>query len=256
MIVHNYCTHSTSFGKLKFFFAIVVIFICSLLIYPGTVNASTTTSTKYEQRTIHNPDGIGKFYMGREIAHVMGHTGAMWLERPSREAEEQPSKIVNALELKPSDVVADIGAGTGYLSFLMAPTLTQGKVLAVDIQPEMLDIINFFKGEKHIDNVEPILATLNSPNLLSESIDLAVMVDAYHEFEYPYEVMSGIAKALKPGGRVALVEYRGENPFIMIKGLHKMTQKQVKKEMQAVGLTWQETKNLLPQQHLMLFTKA
>lgn len=256
MKVQNYCTHSTSFGKLKFFFAIVVIFICSLLIYPGTVNASTTTSTKYEQRTIHNPDGIGKFYMGREIAHVMGHTGAMWLERPSREAEEQPSKIVNALELKPSDVVADIGAGTGYLSFLMAPTLTQGKVLAVDIQPEMLDIINFFKEEKHIDNVEPILATLNSPNLPSESIDLAVMVDAYHEFEYPYEVMSGIAKALKPGGRVALVEYRGENPFIMIKGLHKMTQKQVKKEMQAVGLTWQETKNLLPQQHLMLFTKA
>ncbi|MBW4601129.1 MAG: methyltransferase domain-containing protein [Calothrix sp. FI2-JRJ7] len=234
----------------------VVIFICSLLIYPGTVNASTTTSTKYEQRTIHNPDGIGKFYMGREIAHVMGHTGAMWLERPSREAEEQPSKIVNALELKPNNVVADIGAGTGYLSFLMAPTLTQGKVLAVDIQPEMLDIINFFKEEKHIDNVEPILATLNSPNLPPESIDLAVMVDAYHEFEYPYEVMEGIAKALKPGGRVALVEYRGENPFIMIKGLHKMTQKQVKKEMQTVGLTWQETKNLLPQQHLMLFIKA
>ncbi len=241
---------------MKFFFAIVVIFICSLLIYPGTVNASTTTSTKYEQRTIHNPDGIGKFYMGREIAHVMGHTGAMWLERPSREAEEQPSKIVNALELKPNNVVADIGAGTGYLSFLMAPTLTQGKVLAVDIQPEMLDIINFFKEEKHIDNVEPILATLNSPNLPPESIDLAVMVDAYHEFEYPYEVMEGIAKALKPGGRVALVEYRGENPFIMIKGLHKMTQKQVKKEMQTVGLTWQETKNLLPQQHLMLFIKA
>jgi ubiquinone/menaquinone biosynthesis C-methylase UbiE len=194
--------------------------------------------------------------MGREIAHVMGHTGAMWLERPSREAEEQPSKIVNALELKPNNVVADIGAGTGYLSFLMAPTLTQGKVLAVDIQPEMLDIINFFKEEKHIDNVEPILATLNSPNLPPESIDLAVMVDAYHEFEYPYEVMEGIAKALKPGGRVALVEYRGENPFIMIKGLHKMTQKQVKKEMQTVGLTWQETKNLLPQQHLMLFIKA
>lgn len=242
---------------LKLFYIITLIFLSSsLLIYPATANTSTVTNTKYEQHTIHNPDGIGKFYMGREIAHVMGHTGAMWLERPSREVEEQPSKIVNALELKPSDVVADIGAGTGYLSFLMAPTLTQGKVLAVDIQPEMLDIINFFKEEKHIDNVEPILATLNSPNLPSESIDLAVMVDAYHEFEYPYEVMSGIAKALKPGGRVALVEYRGENPFIMIKGLHKMTQKQVKKEMQAVGLTWQETKNLLPQQHLMLFTKA
>ncbi|RUS99185.1 methyltransferase type 11 [Dulcicalothrix desertica PCC 7102] len=235
---------------------IIIIFIYSLIAYPVTASSNTITTSKYSERTIHNPDGIGKFYMGREIAHVMRHTGAMWLERPSREAEEQPSKIVNALELKPNYVVADIGAGTGYLSFLMAPTLTQGKVLAVDIQPQMLDIINFFKEEKHIDNVEPILATLNSPNLPSESIDLAVMVDAYHEFEYPYEVMSGIAKALKPGGRVALVEYRGENPFIMIKGLHKMTQKQVKNEMQAVGLTWQETKNLLPQQHLMLFTKA
>lgn len=241
--------------KLKFFCIIVVIVISNLLIYPGTVNASTLT-TKYEQRAIHNPDGIGKIYMGREIAQVMGHTGAMWLERPSREAEEQPSKIVNALELKPSDVVADIGAGTGYLTFLMAPTLTQGKVLAVDIQPEMLDIIDFFKEEKHINNVEPILATLSSPNLLQKSIDLAIMVDAYHEFEYPYEIMEGIVKALKPGGRVALVEYRKENPFILIKALHKMTQKQVKKEMQAVGLTWQQTKNLVPQQHLMLFTKV
>jgi predicted methyltransferase len=129
-------------------------------------------------------------------------------------------------------------------------------VFAVDIQPEMLDIIEFFKQEKQISNVEPVLATLTSPNLAPESVDLAVMVDAYHEFEYPYEMMQGIFKALKPGGRVALVEYRGENPFIMIKGLHKMTQKQVKKEMQALGLTWQETKNLLPQQHLMLFTKV
>jgi precorrin-6B methylase 2 len=249
-------TNEVRFRGQKLFCIIIVIFISSLLIYPITVNASTITSTKYEQRAIHNPDGIGKIYMGREIAHVMGHTGAMWLERPSREAEEQPSKIASALDLKLNDVVADIGAGTGYLSFLIAPTLSQGKVFAVDIQPEMLDIIEFFKQEKQISNVEPVLATLTSPNLAPESIDLAVMVDAYHEFEYPYEMMQGIFKALKPGGRVALVEYRGENPFIMIKGLHKMTQKQVKKEMQALGLTWQETKNLLPQQHLMLFTKV
>ncbi|WP_238993836.1 class I SAM-dependent methyltransferase [Calothrix sp. PCC 6303] len=211
--------------------------------------------TFYQQRTIHNPDGIGKFYMGREIAHVMGHTGAMWLERPSREVEEKPSKIVDALHLQPDDVVADIGAGTGYLSFLIAPTLTQGKVLAVDIQPEMLDIIEFFKQEKQINNVEPILASISNPNLPATSVDLAIMVDAYHEFEYPREMMEGIFQGLKPGGRVALVEYRGENPFIAIKGLHKMTQKQVKQEMQAVGLQWQETQRLLPQQHLMIFAK-
>ncbi len=128
-------------------------------------------------------------------------------------------------------------------------------MFAVDIQPEMLDIIEFFKKEKNISNVEPILATLTNSNLPDESVDLALMVDAYHEFEYPQEVMQGIVKALKPGGRVVLVEYRGENPLIMIKRLHKMTQKQVRKEMQAVGLVWRETKNLLPQQHLMVFEK-
>lgn len=230
---------------------LTLFFCCSFL--PAA--ASPIEPTFYQQRTIHNPDGIGKFYLGREIAHVMGHTGAMWLERPSREAEEKPSKIVDALHLKPDDIVADIGAGTGYLSFLIAPTLPQGKVLAVDIQPEMLDIVEFFKQEKHISNVEPILATTHTPNLPPESVDLAIMVDAYHEFDYPREMMEGIVKGLKSGGRVALVEYRGENPFIAIKGLHKMTQKQVKKEMQAVSLQWQETQELLPQQHLIIFRK-
>jgi SAM-dependent methyltransferase len=235
-----------------FLFSISIIFCAVTFIYPPVANATTDTHVIYQQRTNHSPDGIGKFYMGREIAHVMGHTGAMWLERPRREAEEQPSKIVNALNLKPDN----IGAGTGYLSFLIAPTLPQGKVLAVDVQPEMLDIINFFKSEKQISNVEPVLASLNNPNLPENAIDLAVMVDAYHEFEFPQEMMQGIVKALKPGGKVALIEYRGENPLIMIKALHKMTQKQVKKEMQAVGLTWQETNNLLPQQHLMVFEKV
>jgi SAM-dependent methyltransferase len=240
---------------------ISIVFFCCCLFFPITqinlrcAEASTIQPTFYQQRTIHNPDGIGKFYMGREIAHVMGHTGAMWLERPSREAEEKPSKIVDALSLQPDDVVADIGAGTGYLSFLIAPRLTQGKVLAVDIQPEMLDIIEFFKEEKQISNVEPILAKISNPNLPAASVDLAIMVDAYHEFEYPHEMMEGIVKGLKPGGRVALVEYRAENPLIAIKGLHKMTQKQVKQEMQAVGLQWKETQRLLPQQHLMIFAK-
>ncbi len=220
-----------------------------------TASAAVLSHNIYQQRTYPSSDGIGKYYMGREIAQVMGHTGAGWLERPRREVEEQPSKIVSALNLKPDDVVADIGAGTGYLSFRIAPLLTDGKVLAVDIQPEMLEIIDFFKQEKNISNVEPILATLTNPNLPDASIDLALMVDAYHELEYPQEVMTAIVKALKPGGKVVLVEYRGENPLIMIKRLHKMTQKQVRKEMQAVGLVWRETKNLLPQQHLMIFEK-
>lgn len=228
---------------------------CWLLNPIHTAQATSSLNGVYELRSLHSLDGIGKYYMGREIAHVMGHTGAGWLERPSREAEEQPSKIINLLNLKPNDVVADIGAGTGYMSFRIAPLLTTGKVLAVDIQPEMLEIIEYFKQEKNITNVEPVLATLTNPNLPGASVDLALMVDAYHELEYPLEVMQGIVKALKPGGRVVLVEYRGENPFIMIKRLHKMTQKQVRKEMQAVGLVWRETKNLLPQQHVMIFEK-
>ncbi|PMB48522.1 SAM-dependent methyltransferase [Fischerella thermalis CCMEE 5201] len=240
-----------------FFILLALVIFWSCLLQPINIAIATTISSPvYEQRQLHNPDGIGKYYMGREIAKVMGHTGAAWLERPSRETEEKPSKIVDALDLKSTDVVADIGAGTGYLSFRIAPKVPQGKVLAVDIQPEMLDIINFFKQELNVTNVEPVLATPTNPNLPPTSIDLALMVDAYHEFEYPQEVMQAIVKALKPGGRVVLVEYRGENPFIMIKGLHKMTQKQVKKEMQAVGLVWRETKNLLPQQHLMVFAKG
>jgi len=233
----------------------VIILLLCWLFNPTMSAIALTSSPTYQQKVIHNPDGIGKFYQGREIAKIMGHTGALWLERPSRETEEQPSKVVNALDLKPDDIVADIGAGTGYLSFRIAPLIPQGKVLAVDIQPEMLDIINFFKKETNITNVEPVLATPTSPNLPPESVNLAIMVDAYHEFEYPQEVMQGIFNALKPGGRVVLVEYRGENPFIMIKGLHKMTQRQVRKEMQAIGLVWRQTKDLLPQQHLMVFVK-
>ncbi|MDG2616678.1 class I SAM-dependent methyltransferase [Thermoleptolyngbya sichuanensis XZ-Cy5] len=214
----------------------------------------------YEYRVLHNPDGIGKFYMGREIAQVMGHQGAAWLERPGRSIQEQPDKVLPALNLKPTDVVADIGAGTGYFSFRLSSLVPQGKVLAVDIQPEMIDILEFFKQEAAeagtpADNVEPVLGEPDNPQLAPDSIDLALMVDAYHEFEYPREMMEAIFKALKPGGRVALVEYRGENPFISIKGLHKMTQRQVKQEMQAVGLVWRETKGFLPQQHLMIFQK-
>jgi precorrin-6B methylase 2 len=217
---------------------------------------STPSAIAYETRRLHDPDGIGKFYLGREIAQVMGHTGAGWLERPSRVAEEQPQKLVATLGLKPTDVVAEIGAGTGYISFQIAQLVPQGQVLAVDLQPEMIKILEFLKQERQIQQLQTILGTEQDPQLAPESIDLAVMVDAYHEFAYPQEMMRAIAQALKPHGRVALVEYRAENPFVMIKRLHKMSQRQAKKEMQAVGLTWQETKELLPQQHLMLFEKS
>ncbi|MBD0303677.1 MAG: class I SAM-dependent methyltransferase, partial [Tolypothrix sp. T3-bin4] len=198
----------------------ILVVLCLWLLNITLSPIAPTASATYEQKAVHSPDGIGKFYQGREIAQVMGHTGASWLERPSREAEEQPSKIIKAIDLKPNDVVADIGAGTGYFSFRIAPLIPKGKVLAVDIQPEMLDIIKSLKKEKNISNVEPILATESNPNLPRESVDLAIMVDAYHEFEYPFEVMQGIVSALKPGGRIVLAEYRAENPLILIKRLH------------------------------------
>lgn len=211
-------------------------------------------SATYQYRK-PSADGIGKVYMGREIAQVMGHLGAGWLERPSRIGEEQPDAAIAAIDLQPTDVVADIGAGTGYFTFRISPLVPQGQVLAVDLQPEMLEILADLKQANAATNVEPILADLTDPHLPANSVDLALLVDAYHEFEYPREVMTKIVSALKPGGRVVLVEYRGENPLIPIKRLHKLTQRQARKELQAVGLTWQEIKELLPQQHLMFFKK-
>jgi ubiquinone/menaquinone biosynthesis C-methylase UbiE len=201
-------------------------------------------------------DGIGKIYMGREISHVMGHLGASWLERPQRDREEKTRHLVSNLPLQAGDTVADIGAGTGYFSFRIAERIPQGKVLAVDIQREMLDIIESRKAEGFPANVEPILGTERDPHLPDSSVDLILLVDAYHEFSWPREMTEAMARALKPGGRLILVEYRGEDPSIRIKPLHKMTQKQARKEMAAVGLQWESTKDFLPQQHLMIFRRT
>lgn len=210
----------------------------------------------YTYRQWHDPDGIGKFYLGREIAHVMGHEGLFWLERPSRVFEELPDRTVTSLDLAPDAVVADIGAGSGYMSFRIAPLVPEGEVLAVDIQPEMLDYLQFMREDTGLTNVTPILGTERDPHLPPNSVDLAIFVDAYHELAYPQEVMSQVVAALKPHGRVVLVEYRRENPLILIKKLHKMTARQVRREMAAVGLTWQTTAEFLPQQHVFFFEKA
>ena len=238
---------------------ILVITAIALLLtnftYTPTAFAQDSSPSYYRQKAIHNPDGIGKYYLGREIAQVMGHQAMMWLERDSRVREEKPNLTVENLNLQPDAVVADIGAGTGYFSFRIAQQVLEGKVYAVDIQPEMLEAITLLKKDRQINNVQTVLGQEDSPNLPPESIDLAFMVDAYHEFAYPREMMEGIVEALKPGGRVVLLEYRKENPMIMIKPLHKMTQKQVKKELKAVGLKWQETKQFLPEQHFLVFSK-
>ena len=200
-------------------------------------------------------DGIGRFYMGREISHVMGHRGAGWLERSSRECEERTDKLIAMLPVKPGDVVADLGAGTGYFSLPIARRIPDGRVLAVDLQPEMLAIVKEKARMEGVENVELVLATERDPNLPESTVQWVLIVDAYHEFSYPREVMQGVVRGLAPGGRVYLVEYRAEDPSVPIKRLHKMSEKQARKELEAVGLRWVETLDALPQQHVLVFEK-
>ena len=200
-------------------------------------------------------DGIGKYYMGREISHVMGHLGAGWLERPGRRQEERTDLLLANLGLEAHHNAADIGAGTGFFSFPMSEQVTQGNVYAVDIQDEMLDIIRKRMKQRGTTNVVPTKGTIEDTKLPAGIIDLVLLVDAYHEFSHPREMMESIVKALRPGGRVVLIEYRKEDPAVLIKPLHKMTQKQAILEMKAVGLKWKETKKFLPKQHFMVFTK-
>jgi ubiquinone/menaquinone biosynthesis C-methylase UbiE len=242
------------------------ILLTGTLILPDYATAASTAGSSHSGTSVSPPtdayryrkpsfDGIGRIYMGREISEVMGHQGAGWLERRDRVQEEKPNQLIDSLSLKPTDIVTDIGAGTGYISFRLAPFVAQGKVLAVDIQPEMIDILSDRISKTGVRNIQPIPGTEQDPHLPPKSVDLAILVDAYHEFSYPQEMMTMVVKSLKPGGKVALVEYREEDPLVFIKPHHKMSQKQVRAEMKAIGLTWRETRSSLPQQHLMIFQK-
>jgi ubiquinone/menaquinone biosynthesis C-methylase UbiE len=216
----------------------------------------TPQTNHYEYRQPHSPDGIGKFYRGREIAQVMGHQAAAWLERPERVVEEQPDQLISQLRLQPGSTVADIGAGTGYLSRRLAQAVgPKGKVLAVDVQPEMLALLKSFDARLGLTNIVPVLGSETNPRLPVASVDLALMADVYHEFAFPFEMMQGICRALKPGGRVVFVEYRGEDLSLAIKPLHKMTEAQVKKEASALPLDWVQTIEVLPRQHMIIFSK-
>ncbi len=221
----------------------------------ATGAALADQDTIYTTRRTPDPDGTGRFYMGREIAPVVSHQSVGWLERTEREEEERTDLLLNNLGLEPADVVADIGAGSGHFSFRLASLVPRGSVLAVDIQPEMISILRDSADAKSIQNVQPVLGEIDDPKIAAGAVDLVLLVDAYHEFSHPFEMMTNIYRALKKGGRVALVEYRGEDPTVPIKPRHKMTEAQAKREMSRVGLTWVETRTVLPQQHLMFFRK-
>ena len=230
----------------------------------STAEAQTSVAPEYGT-TSPSSDGIGKMYFGREIARVMGHTGADWLDRPTREQEERTDLLIEELRRRlkdrPDAVIADIGAGSGYFTQRLAPLVPQGKVLAEDIDAEMLKIIDRktkrrrATGVIKAPNVETILGTTTDPKLPAGAVDLVLLVDAYHEFDQPREMMAAIVRALKPGGQVIQLEYRAEDPDVPILPHHKMTAAQARKEMEAAGLEWKETLDTLPQQHLLVFEK-
>ena len=227
-----------------------------LLTLSAPLHAAEATQPAAYSSVPAGADGIGKRYMGRDIAAVMGWQGAAWLEREERQREERTDLLMKALALKPGMVVADIGAGTGYLSRRMARAVAPGgKVLAVDVQPEMVAMLRRLARDGGFDNIEPVLGAEADVPLAPDSVDLAIMVDVYHELAFPREVLAAVVRALRPGGRVVFIEYRAEDPRVPIKALHKMSEAQVRREAEIHPLVWETTVGSLPWQHMVVFRK-
>ena len=235
-------------------FTIILFFFTALLISNKSNGQENSTDKNYTYKRGDN-NGIGKWYMGREIAYVMGFEGIGWLERSDREKEENVSNLIQNMRIKSNDTIADIGAGSGYHAFRMAPLAKKGLVYAVDIQVEMLMAIEKSKESSKIRNIETILGSEKSVFLAKSSVDKILMVDVYHEFNFPVEMIASMKKALKPSGQLFLIEYRGEDPGVPIKKIHKMTKKQAVKEMEVAGFKLKENIDNLPWQHCMVFVK-
>lgn len=208
----------------------------------------------YEYRP-GSPDGTGKWYMGREIAQTMHAAHAAWLDRPEREREERPARMLERMALQPGEVVADIGCGTGYHSLRMARQVPGGRVYGVDIQAAMLDSLFARSLAQGLDNVEPVLGTEQNASLPIGQVDKVLLVDVYHEFLYPKEMMASIVAAMRPGAQLYLVEFRGEDAQVPIKDEHRMTKAQCILELEAAGLQWERGWNGLPWQHFLVFRK-
>ena len=235
---------------------VVLIFLC--IFFTGCKSQQNTITKPIVKDTVYtygkgSADGIGKFYKGREISFVMGAMGSDWLERDTRNLEENTKAAIEAIAVAPDAVIADIGAGTGYYSFRLAKKVPNGKVYAVDIQDEMIDVLKRKKAQIKDSVVEVIKSSVKSLNLPDNSVDLAIMVDVYHELEYPQEMLQALKKALKPSGKILLIEYRGEDPTVPIKPLHKTTVAQLSKEFQANGFKLSYKGDFLPIQHFLLY---
>ena len=202
-----------------------------------------------------DPNGIKKWYMGRQIAYVMSHFGIDWLERQEREIEENTTQLLKNLAVKPGMIIADIGAGSGYHSTLLSKMVGDGKVYAVDVEPEMIAYLNDRIKLEGIKNIVPVLSTEQKVSLPSNSIDMMLLVDVYHEFSFPYEMALSMLDALKPGGKLVLVEFRAEDPAVPIKTIHKMGEQQAVKEFKAAGFSFEKNISNLPWQHCLVFSK-
>ena len=232
----------------------LIFFITCFLIFDKSLAQVDEKGSIYTYKT-GDFNGIGKWYMGREIAYVMGFQGIDWLERSEREKEEDVSTLIKNMKVKSVDHIADIGAGSGYHAFKLASLVKNGLIYAVDIQSEMLNEIELKKKSNRILNIETILGSEKGIDLPKHSLDKVLLVDVYHEFSYPFEMIKSIKDALKPNGLLFLIEYRGEDSSVPIKKIHKMTEKQSVLEMKAAGFKLKENINNLPWQHCMIFEK-
>jgi ubiquinone/menaquinone biosynthesis C-methylase UbiE len=217
----------------------------------------TATLAAQERYTVKSgdPNGISKWYMGRQIAQVMSHYGIEWLERKEREMEENTSLLVKNLAVQPGLFLADIGAGSGYHSTLLSKMVGNGKVYAVDVELEMITYLKDRIKLEGYKNIIPVLSTEKKVSLPANSIDIMLLVDVYHEFAFPYEMTLSMLEALKPGGKLVLVEFRAEDPNVPIKTIHKMGEQQSVKEFKAAGFLFEKNIGNLPWQHCLIFRK-
>ncbi|WP_306551364.1 class I SAM-dependent methyltransferase [Daejeonella sp.] len=227
---------------------------CILLFTFLSLSMFSVGQDRYTIKT-GDPNGIKKWYMGRQIAQVMSHYGIDWLEREEREREENTTLLLKNLAVKPGMVIADIGAGSGYHSALLSKMVGSGKVFAVDVEPEMIAYLNERIKQKKLSRIVPVLSTEQKVSLPENTIDIMLLVDVYHEFSYPYEMALSMRSALKPGGKLVLVEFRSEDSTVPIKTIHKMSEAQAIKEFKAAGFKFDKNIDNLPWQHCMVFTK-
>ncbi|NNE71059.1 MAG: methyltransferase domain-containing protein [Rhodothermales bacterium] len=233
-----------------------MIRFCLLLLAALSLSACAPQSEGPYRTRDASDGGTGKFFMGREIAPVLEDDHEQsGVDRPSRDVRELPERLINALRLGPADRVADIGAGSGYYTWRLATRVPHGRVYAVDLQQVLLDSIAVVARRDGFRNVVPVMGAVDTPNLEEESVDLALIVVSYHEFSHPFEMLTALLQALRPGGRLVIVEYRAEDETIPVPSIHRMSEEQVRQEAELVGFEWIENLDVLPQQHVLVMRK-